>query len=50
MRIDAAVAALEAAVNEGGNIDDAMSALDQTLQNTNSAFEARQELLSGFSG
>ncbi|MGB1253974.1 MAG: hypothetical protein ACPG8W_25420 [Candidatus Promineifilaceae bacterium] len=50
MQIEAAVAALDAAVNGGGGIDAAMSTLDKALQDANSAFDARQELLSGFSG
>ena len=50
MQIDAAVAALETAVSSSGGIDAAMSALDKALQDANNACDARQELLSGFSG
>lgn len=46
-QIEADVLALEKAVTEGGDINDGIRALDGTLREANTAFNSRQEVLSG---
>lgn len=46
-QIEADVNALEKAVMEGGDINDGIRALDGTLREANSAYNSRQEVLSG---
>jgi hypothetical protein len=45
--IVAAIAALEKAARDKGDIDGSIRALDRALQEANTAFSARQEILSG---
>jgi len=41
------VAAVQKAVNDGGNVKQAIRDLDQTVQEANNAFGSRQEILTG---